>query len=78
MYRGLVTRGGDLFYSGGVFHEDWFGVRPIVYLKSNILLEDVTISPSGSEAEWTETIPDGFYSNPLEYGQIPGGTGGLQ
>ena len=73
---GGVGRGRDSFVSGGGFYEYWFGVRPVVYLKSNILLKDVTISSSGSEAEWTETA-GGDSGNPLEYGQIPGGTGDL-
>lgn len=71
---GGVGRGRVSFGSAGVFFEVWFGVRPVVYLKSNILLKDVTISSSGSEAEWTETA-GGDSGNPLEYGQIPEGTG---
>ena len=71
VFDGFVARGHNSFYSGGRFHVLWFGVRPVVYLKSNILLKDVTISSSGSEAEWTETA-GGDSGNPLEYGQIPG------
>ena len=46
-----------------------YGVRPVVYLKSDITVEELTISESGTEEEWTTET--GYVTDEaLEYGQI--------
>ena len=67
---GVAARGGGaLFFSDGGSVEDRFGVRPVVYLKSDITVEELTISESGTEEEWTTET--GFVNDAgLGYGQI--------
>ena len=57
------------FQSGGGSREYRYGVRPVVYLKSDITVEELTIRESGTEEEWTTET--GFGNNAqLGYGQI--------
>ena len=73
-------RGGVYFgsvYSGGVFfisYGDWdavgCAVRPVVYLQSGVTVDDLSISSSGTEENWTTTLPYSSSSEKLEYGQI--------
>ena len=49
---GRVYAGGGLFYSDGGWYANSFGVRPVVYLESNVTIEDLhTID--GQEEDWS-------------------------
>ena len=50
--NGSVRAGGDLFYSGGRWGAYSFGVRPVVYLESNITVEDLH-KIDGQEEDWS-------------------------
>lgn len=45
-------------------------MRPVVYLQSGVTVDDLSVSSTGREEEWTATLPDSFDSKSLEYGQI--------
>ena len=49
---GDVDAGDGLFYSGGVWGAGSFGVRPVVYLESNITVEDLH-KIDGQEEDWS-------------------------
>ena len=49
---GSVGADGRLFYSDGDWHADSFGVRPVVYLESNITVEDLH-KIDGQEEDWS-------------------------
>ena len=49
---GDVYAGGNLFRSGGGWDADGFGVRPVVYLESNITVEDLH-KIDGQEEDWS-------------------------
>ena len=49
---GIVGAGGGLFYSYGGWHAVSFGVRPVVYLESNVTVEDLHII-DGQEEDWS-------------------------
>ena len=60
-----------LFYSGGGEYEYWFGVRPVVYLKSNILANELKVNEDGEEETWNTTISlDDFGYKSINNGQV--------
>lgn len=67
---GVAGSGSGLFYSGGSSSAKWLAVRPVVYLQSGVTVDDLSVSSTGREEEWTATLPDSFDSKSLEYGQI--------
>lgn len=72
---GAVSGGGagagfSLFISYGISIARWLAVRPVVYLQSGVTVDDLSVSSTGREEEWTATLPDSFDSKSLEYGQI--------
>lgn len=71
---GAVSEGvagtGGLFYSNGNSFAFWLAVRPVVYLQSGVTVDDLSVSSTGSEEEWTTTIPNSYGAVGLEYGQI--------
>ena len=50
--NGTVVAGGELFGSNGAWVAGGFGVRPIVYLNSNITIEDLHVI-DGQEENWS-------------------------
>ena len=50
--NGYVDAGGNLFRSGGDWRAGSFGVRPVVYLESNITVEDLH-KIDGQEEDWS-------------------------
>ena len=52
VYGGFVFADGDLFCSGGGWGASSFGVRPVVYLESNITVEDLH-KIDGQEEDWS-------------------------
>ena len=70
VYGGLAGAGNALFYSDGYSRENWLAVRPVVYLDSNVSIEDLTISESGTEETWTTTLPSSYSGEKLEYGEV--------
>ena len=52
VYGGGVYAGGNLFYSNGDWNAGSFGVRPVVYLESNITVEDLH-KIDGQEEDWS-------------------------
>ena len=67
---GAAGAGLDLFYSSGFSVAKRLAVRPVVYLQSGVTVDDLSISSSGTEENWTTTLPDSFSGKELEYGQI--------
>ena len=67
---GAGTGGRGLFGSNGFSGAFLSAVRPVVYLQSGVTVDDLSISSSGTEENWTTTLPDIFSSERLEYGQI--------
>ena len=67
---GRAGTGRALFHSVGRSYAKWLAVRPVVYLQSGVTVDDLSISPSGTEENWMTTLPDSFPSERLEYGQI--------
>ena len=49
---GIVGADGNLFYSNGGWNAGSFGVRPVVYLESNITVEDLH-KIDGQEEDWS-------------------------
>ena len=68
--EGLASAGSGLFYSNGDSGARWLAVRPVVYLQSEVTVDDLSVSSIGSEEEWTTTLPDSYTGVHLEYGQI--------
>lgn len=68
--EGYAGPGCALFSSVGVSVASWLAVRPVVYLQSGVTVDDLSVSSTGREEEWTATLPDSFDSKSLEYGQI--------
>ena len=58
------------FYSNGYSNALCLAVRPVVYLQSGVTVNDLSVSSTGREEEWTTTVPNSFDDKPLEYGQI--------
>ena len=52
VFNGYVGAGGDLFGSHGDWSAGSFGVRPVVYLESNITVEDLH-KIDGQEEDWS-------------------------
>ncbi len=46
------------------------GVRPIAYLKPTVTIENLKITPNGSETPWTDPTDETITSGALEYGRI--------
>ena len=70
VYEGFAGAGDGLFSSDGSSFADWLAVRPVVYLQSGVTVDDLSISSSGSEENWTTTLPNSYTGTSLEYGQI--------
>lgn len=64
----MVMNGCPLFSTNGNSKVLWRGVRPIVYLKAETTVKDLSISSSGKEEDWTTTCEYGL--NSIEYGKI--------
>ena len=72
VYDGGVDAGSDFFYSDGDWDAGSFGVRPVVYLESNITVEDLH-KIDGQEEDWSA------YSNSdpaVAYGNSSNGEAG--
>lgn len=70
VYGGFAAAGGrGLFGSNGFFFEYWMAVRPVISLKSDITVEDIKVI-TGSEEEWTTTLPDSYSGQRLTKGQV--------
>ena len=72
---GAVVGGGagagcGMFNSDGNSNEAWLAVRPVVYLRSDVTVKDLTITESGTEETWTTSVPNSYSGENLEYGQI--------
>lgn len=60
-----------MFNSNGNANANGFAVRPVVYLKSEVTINDLKIEKSGEEETWTTSA--GWYNEySLSYGQIKG------
>ena len=70
VYGSLAYTGGDLFSSNGNSFACWLAGRPVVYLQSGVTVEDLSISSSGTEENWTTTLPYDYSGKKLEFGQI--------
>ena len=66
---GYAGTGYDLFSSVGNSNALWLAVRPVVYLQSEVTVDDLSISSIGSEEEWTTTLSYS-HTERVEYGQI--------
>lgn len=75
VFGGGAEAGYVLFNSDGYSRAGWLAVRPVVYLKSTVTIEDLTFTSTGSEADWTTQIPSSYTGEPLDKGQIMGETG---
>ena len=67
VYHGDVDAVSDLFVSYGYWNADSFGVRPVVYLESNITVEDLH-KIDGQEEDWSaysngDAVANGNSSN---------------
>ncbi len=58
VYFGFVGSDGDLFYSGGRWHAYSLAVRPVIYLNSEVTVEDLHII-DGQEDNWSAYSNDG-------------------
>lgn len=67
---GTAGTGSGMFISDGFSGAVWLAVRPVVYLRSDVTVKDLTITESGTEQEWTTSLPDSYSGENLEYGQI--------
>lgn len=67
---GCAGTGCGVFDSVGGSHELWLAVRPVVYLRSDVTVKDLTITESGTEETWTTSVPNSYSGENLEYGQI--------
>ena len=67
---GFAGTGCVVIDSGGSSDAKWLAVRPVVYLRSDVTVKDLTITESGIEQDWTTSLPDSFLGEDLEYGQI--------
>ena len=70
VFGGCADTGSGLFYSDGDSSERWLAVRPVVYLRSDVTVKDLTITESGTEETWTTSVPNSYSGENLEYGQI--------
>ena len=57
---GRAGTGYALFWSNGNSRAVWMAVRPVVYLQSGVTVDDLSVSSTGSEEEWTTTIPNSY------------------
>ena len=67
---GFAGTGYGVFASDGRSSERWLAVRPVVYLRSDVTVKDLTITESGTEETWTTSVPNSYSGENLEYGQI--------
>ncbi len=70
VYGGIAFVGSDFFCSDGISFARWMAVRPVVSLKSDVTIDDLSVSNEGSEANWTTSLPDSYTGESLTYGQI--------
>ena len=70
MNDGNAGTGYEMFNSDGNSNEKWLAVRPVVYLRSDVTVKDLTITESGTEETWTTSVPNSYPGENLEYGQI--------
>ena len=70
VYEGYVGTGYYMFFSGGYTYADWHAVRPVVYLRSDVTVKDLTTTESGTEQDWTTSAGGSSSGEDLEYGQI--------
>lgn len=70
VHVGGAGTGCVLFASDGFSDELWLAVRPVVYLRSDVTVKDLTITESGTEETWTTSVPNSYSGENLEYGQI--------
>ena len=70
VYDGFAGTGCVVFLSDGDSGECWLAVRPVVYLRSDVTVKDLTITESGTEETWTTSVPNSYSGENLEYGQI--------
>ena len=70
VYGGGAGTGCGVFVSDGCSDAVWLAVRPVVYLRSDVTVKDLTITESGTEQDWTTSLPDSYSGEDLEYGQI--------
>ena len=70
MNDGFAGAGCGMFASDGDSVEGWLAVRPVVYLRSDVTVKDLTITESGTEETWTTSVPNSYPGENLEYGQI--------
>lgn len=66
----FVAAGCYLLDAGGGSASFWLAVRPVAYLRSEVTVGDLSISSSGSEPNWTTTLPEDSPCERMEYGQI--------
>lgn len=67
---GVAGSGYVMFCSDGYSYDDWLALRPVVYLRSDVTVKDLTITESGTEETWTTSVPNSYPGENLEYGQI--------
>ena len=67
---GYAVAGSVMFRSGGYSITMWLAVRPVVYLMSDVTVNDLKITNIGKEEEWTTSIPDSYTGENLYYGKI--------
>lgn len=67
---GYAGTGYALFCSDGLNGSRWLAVRPIVTLKSDTTVKDLTITESGTEETWTTSIPNNHVGELADYGEI--------
>ena len=70
VFGGGAGSGCGVFDSDGRSRGVWLAVRPVVYLRSDVTVKDLTITESGTEETWTTSVPNSYSGENLEYGQI--------
>lgn len=70
VYGGGAGTSGGLFHCKGYSFTEWHAVRPVVYLRSDVTVKDLTITESGTEQDWTTSLPDSYTGVASKYGQI--------
>lgn len=66
----LWDGGSALFRSLGREYEAWLAVRPVVYLNSNVTVNDLTISKTGEEEPWPYNLPSSYSGHSISAGRI--------
>lgn len=69
--QGMACDGGcSIFDSFGYEYENLYGVRPVVYLKSNIPADKLKVNEAGTEETWNTTIPNSYEGKNINKGQV--------